>query len=96
MFTDQHQRQTTPSMCLAIPMRIVSIDGSLARCEARGVEREVSLFLMQETELAPGDHVMVHVGYAIQKVSADDARAAWTLYDEMLEPLNSEHGDAHA
>ncbi len=77
-------------------MQIVAIDGFVARCEARGVERDVSLFLMQETELAPGDHVMVHVGYAIQKVSEDDARAAWALYDEMLEPLDGEHGDAHA
>ncbi len=83
-------------MCLAIPMQIVAIDGFVARCEARGVTRDVSLFLMQETELAPGDHVMVHVGYAIQKVSEDDARAAWALYDEMLEALDGEHGDAHA
>ncbi|HEB67388.1 MAG TPA: HypC/HybG/HupF family hydrogenase formation chaperone [Gammaproteobacteria bacterium] len=83
-------------MCFAIPMQIVAIDGFVARCEARGVTRDVSLFLMQETELAPGDHVMVHVGYAIQKVSEDDARAAWALYDEMLEALDGEHGDAHA
>ncbi len=78
-------------MCLAIPMRIVEIDGFLARCEAKGVEREVNLFLMQDTALAPGDHVMVHVGYAIQKVGADEAREAWALYDEMLATLD---GDA--
>ncbi len=83
-------------MCLAIPMQIVAIDGFVARCEARGVTRDVSLFLMQETELAPGDHVMVHVGYAIQKVSEADARAAWALYDEMLETLDGKGGDARA
>ncbi len=83
-------------MCLAIPMRIVAIDGFLARCEARGVEREVSLFLMQETDLAPGDHVMVHVGYAIQKISEADAAEAWALYDEMLETLDGEAGAPRA
>ena len=60
-------------MCLAIPMRILAIDGTRARCEAGGVERNVSLFLLQGMPLAPGDHVMVHVGYAIQKVAADEA-----------------------
>jgi len=83
-------------MCLAIPMRIVAIDGFLARCEARGVTREVSLFLMQETDLAPGDHVMVHVGYAIQKISEDHAAAAWALYDEMHEPPDGEAGEPRA
>lgn len=75
-------------MCLAIPMQIVSIDGFIARCEAKGVERDVSLFMLQEEELAPSDYVMVHVGYAIQKVTEQDARSAWELYDEMLEELD--------
>ena len=55
-------------MCLGIPMQIVAIDGSSARCEAKGVQRDVSLFLMQDQALQPGDHVLVHVGYAIQKM----------------------------
>jgi hydrogenase expression/formation protein HypC len=71
-------------MCLAIPMRIVSVDGYMARCEAKGVEREVSLFMLQEEDIGPGDHVMVHVGYAIQKMSAEEARSAWELFDEIL------------
>jgi hydrogenase expression/formation protein HypC len=71
-------------MCLGIPMQIVSIDGFSARCEAKGVGRDVSLFMMQDDELKPGDFVMVHVGYAIQKMSEQEARSAWELYDEML------------
>ena len=71
-------------MCLAIPMRIVDIEGFVARCEAKGIERSVSLFLMQHEPPAPGDIVMVHVGYAIQRMSEDEARSAWELYDEML------------
>ncbi len=71
-------------MCLGIPMQIRDIDGFNARCEARGIERDVSLFMMQGDELDIGDFVVVHVGYAIQKITPQEARSAWELYDEML------------
>jgi hydrogenase expression/formation protein HypC len=71
-------------MCLGIPMQVVAIDGHLARCSAKGVERDVSLFLLQDDHPAIGEFVMVHVGYAIQKMTPQDARSAWELYDEML------------
>ena len=71
-------------MCLAVPMQIESIDGFQCTCAARGIEREVSLFLLQGEEIAPGDHVLVHVGYAIQKVSKNEAAESWQLFDEML------------
>lgn len=70
-------------MCLGIPMRIVAIEGLDARCEAGGVSRPVSLFLLQDQPLAVGDFVLVHVGYAIQKVGREEARTAWALYDRM-------------
>ena len=71
-------------MCLAVPMKITAIDGLQCTCEARGIEREVSLFMMQGEDLSPGDHILVHVGYAIQKVSDEDAADAWALFDEIL------------
>jgi hydrogenase expression/formation protein HypC len=71
-------------MCLGIPMRVVECDGLAARCEAKGVERTVSLFLMQHEPVAPGDHVLVHVGYAIQKIAASDSSQTWALLDAML------------
>ena len=71
-------------MCLGVPMRIKQIDGFRAVCEARGVERMASLFLLQHEELRVGDMVMIHVGNAIQKMTEDEARSAWDLYDEML------------
>lgn len=70
-------------MCLAVPMQIRSIDGFNCLCEARGIEREVSLFMMQGEDIAPGDHVLVHVGYAIQKVSEEQAADTWALFDEV-------------
>ncbi|HKJ54192.1 MAG TPA: HypC/HybG/HupF family hydrogenase formation chaperone [Gammaproteobacteria bacterium] len=71
-------------MCLGIPMQICEIEGFNARCEAKGIERDVSLFMMQNDELEIGDYVVVHVGYAIQKITPQEARTAWELYDEML------------
>ena len=65
-------------------MRIEEIQGFNARCEAKGVERDVSLFMLQHEEVAPGDFVVVHVGYAIQKISPQEARSAWETYDQML------------
>lgn len=71
-------------MCLAVPMQITSIDGFQCTCEARGIAREVSLFMLQDDELRIGDNILVHVGYAIQKVSAKEAAESWALFDEML------------
>ncbi len=71
-------------MCLAVPMRISAIDGFTAICEAGGIERDVNLFMMQGEDLAVGDHVLIHVGYAIKKVSAEEARLSWDAFDEIL------------
>ena len=77
-------------MCLGIPMQIKSINGFTANCEAKGVERDVSLFMMQDDELQVDDYVVVHVGYAIQRITPQEARTAWDMYDLMLE------GEGHA
>ena len=71
-------------MCLAVPMQITKIDGFQCTCEARGIERDVSLFMLQGEELEIGDHILVHVGYAIQKVSEEEAAQSWELFDEIL------------
>ena len=78
-------------MCLAVPMQVKSINDFQCVCEARGIEREVSLFMLQDEDVAPGDHVLVHVGYAIQKVSKDEANSTWELFDQILADQ-----DAHA
>jgi hydrogenase expression/formation protein HypC len=78
-------------MCLAIPMQVVEIDGYNARCSAKGVFREVSLFMLQDEPIAIGDYVMVHVGYAIQLMTEQEARSAWELFDEMLAAEEAGH-----
>lgn len=71
-------------MCLAIPMRITEIDGFVARCEAKGVTRQVSLLMMADEPPALGDYVMVQVGYAILKVDEAEALRSWQLFDQIL------------
>ena len=71
-------------MCLAVPMQIAKIDGFNAHCVTKGVERDVSLFLLQDEEIAVGDYLLIHVGYAIQKISEAEALSTWELLDQML------------
>jgi hydrogenase expression/formation protein HypC len=79
-------------MCLGIPMQIKSIEGYTANCEAKGVHRDVSLFMLQDEDFQVDDFVVVHVGYAIQKITPGEARSAWEMYDLMLagEPAESD------
>jgi len=69
-------------MCLGVPMRVLERNGFVARCAMKGIERSVSLFLLQHESVEPGDHVMVHVGYAIQKMSVAEAQGVWDALDE--------------
>lgn len=77
-------------MCLSIPMEIKSLDQFSARCEAKGIEREVGLLMLQHEQCVPGDFVMVHLGQAIEKVSRDEAMTAWALYDEMFAQIDGD------
>jgi hydrogenase expression/formation protein HypC len=79
-------------MCLAVPMQIISVEGCVARCEAKGVQRNVSLTLLDSQEAVVGKHVLVHVGYAIQTITAEEAQTSWDLFDELASALD--HADA--
>jgi hydrogenase expression/formation protein HypC len=65
-------------------MQIRSVDGLLAKCEAKGVEREANLLMLEHEGVEVGDYVVVHLGYAVEKVTAEEAAAAWEIYDQML------------
>ena len=70
-------------MCFGIPMQFKQIDGFMAQCEAKGFKRDVSLFMLQYEDLHVGDYIVSHLGQAIQKVSKEEALAAWEIYDEI-------------
>lgn len=80
-------------MCLAIPMQVITINGYTARCSARGIERDVSLFMLQDEPVVIGDFVMIQLDYAIQKVSEEDARISWELFDQILGESSMESSD---
>lgn len=71
-------------------MKIVAIDGLSARCEAKGVFREVSLFMLHDQPVAVGDHVLVHVGYAMQIITETDAHSTWDMLDEIFSDENKQ------
>ncbi len=62
-------------MCLGIPGRITEINGFVAKVDIAGATKEADLRLMQEAR--PGDFVIIHAGFAIEKV--DEAKAKETL-----------------
>jgi hydrogenase expression/formation protein HypC len=69
-------------VCLAIPMRIVSIEDGLATIEAGGLTQRAALVLVPEA--AVGDYVLVHAGYAITVLDAEEAAERERLFDELL------------
>ncbi|MEI6677114.1 MAG: HypC/HybG/HupF family hydrogenase formation chaperone [Mariniphaga sp.] len=62
-------------MCLAIPAKVISVDGATAMVSIEDVEYKASLLLLDDVN--PGDYIMLHAGFAIEKVDA--AEAAFTL-----------------
>jgi len=71
-------------MCLAIPSKIVSLNGSLAVVELYGGGRvEISTLLLPE-EPSIGDYVIVHAGFAIQKIERENAELSHRFLEELL------------
>ena len=71
-------------MCLAIPGEVLSIEDGRATVEVGGVEQEVRLDTLTE-EVNEGDYLLVHTGFAIQKLSQDEAKETVSLFDELIE-----------
>lgn len=69
-------------MCLAIPARVVAIDEAtdMATVALGEIKKEISLALVEEVRL--GDFVLIHVGYALNKVSQDEAERTLQLFAE--------------
>ena len=70
-------------MCLAIPTKILSIRGDNATIELGGMQREVSLMLLEDASV--GDWVIIHAGFAIQKVDEEEAKETLQLWNEFLD-----------
>jgi hydrogenase expression/formation protein HypC len=68
-------------MCLAIPAKILNIEGESAIVSIEEVEYKASLLLLPDAE--PGDYVMIHAGFAIEKVDPDQAAETLRLLKEI-------------
>lgn len=71
-------------MCLAVPSEIVSIRDRMATIDVSGARREISLMLLPE-EARIGEFVIVHAGFAIQKIDRDAGLEAHRLLKELIE-----------
>lgn len=70
-------------MCLAIPSRVVSIEGLTAVVDVCGARREANLMLLPE-EVAPGDFVLVHAGFAMQTVDPETAEESLRFFQRLV------------
>jgi hydrogenase expression/formation protein HypC len=65
-------------MCLAIPSKIIRIDGQMATIDVAGVQRQTSLMLLEDVQV--GDYVIVHAGFAITRLDAAAAHESLELF----------------
>ncbi len=68
-------------MCLAIPAKVISVEGASALVTIEDVEYKASLLLL--TDVQPGDYIMLHAGFAIEKVDAAEAEETLRLLNEL-------------
>lgn len=86
-------------MCLAVPGRILSVSGNdplmrVGRVDFGGVIKEINLAFVPDAEI--GDHVLVHVGFAITVINEAEAARVFEHLREIAEPLDAEITDAEA
>jgi hydrogenase expression/formation protein HypC len=72
-------------MCLSIPAKVVSIDGDMAEVSAGGSLFKAGLHMVEDVK--PGDYILLHAGFAIQKLSESDAEETIRLFEEMNNSL---------
>lgn len=70
-------------MCLGIPGRVVDVEPGtdLALVDVAGVVREISLALL-DGPFVPGDYILIHSGFALERMNADEARDALRVFDD--------------
>jgi hydrogenase expression/formation protein HypC len=72
-------------MCLAIPMKIINIEGTVATAEVDGITRQARLDLLPEAGL--GDFILIHAGLAISRLDPEDAAETLALMREMADAI---------
>ena len=75
-------------MCLAVPGKVLEIDGDTARVDFGGITREANVILVPEA--AVDSYVLVHAGFAIQVLSEAEAEETLSLFRQLAEALDNE------
>jgi hydrogenase expression/formation protein HypC len=76
-------------MCLSVPARVLLVhDRHWATVDVGGTSKRISIDLVEDVQ--PGEYVLLHVGFAIQKVDEAEARATLDFFDEMLRATEAE------
>ena len=76
-------------MCLSIPSKVVHIDSeNMATVDTMGVKRQVTLDLISE-EVNVGDYVLIHVGFAMNKIDKEDAELSIQAYQDIVDAMNN-------
>jgi hydrogenase expression/formation protein HypC len=78
-------------MCLGIPSKIIRIEESKATIDVYGAQRDISLMLLEEP-VNIGDYVIVHAGFAIQKLQEDVAKETLGYFNDYLCAINAMEG----
>ena len=78
------------TMCLAAPARVLSITENVATVDYGGVETRCRLDTLTE-EVAVGDYVLIHTGFAIRRLSPEDGEETLRLFDELAASLEAEN-----
>ncbi|MCX6330557.1 MAG: HypC/HybG/HupF family hydrogenase formation chaperone [Bacteroidia bacterium] len=73
-------------MCLSIPAKIVSIDGSMAEVSVGGSLFKAGLHMIENAKV--GDYILLHAGFAIQKISEEEAAETLKILKEISDTLN--------
>lgn len=78
-------------MCLSIPSKIKSIDKEMNSCivDTMGVERSASLDLIDQ-EVQVGDYVLIHIGFAMNKIDEEYALESLKVYQEIIDKMEQE------
>ena len=82
-------------MCLGVPGLVVEVDGAQATVDFRGVRRKVALDVVDEP-VAVGDHVLVHVGFAIRRIASEDLADTLAFFDAIRETDGGDDGEGPA
>jgi len=73
-------------MCLAIPLEVIEINDNIAKVSIGNTKREAYLDLMDNVRV--GDFVLVHAGFAIEKLDKEEAEKTLSLFKEIIDEVS--------